>query len=41
MGNHVFLAEARPLAQRLDATPEALKESRFVLHDLFVSDRVL
>ncbi len=41
MGNHVFLAEACSLAQRFDASPEALEESGFVLHDLFVSDLVL
>ena len=41
MGNHVFLAEARPLTQRLDAPSEALEESGFVLHDLFVSDQGL
>jgi hypothetical protein len=41
VGNHVFLAEARPLTQRFDAYPEALEESGFVLHDLFVSDLVL
>ena len=41
MGNHILLAEARPLTQRLDAPPEVLEESGFVLHDLFVSDRGL
>jgi hypothetical protein len=41
VGNHVFLAEARSLTKRFDAYPEALEESGFVLHDLFVSDLVL
>jgi hypothetical protein len=38
VGNHILLAEARALTQRLNAPPEALEESGFVLHDLFVSD---
>jgi hypothetical protein len=41
VGNHILLAEARPLTQCFDAYPEALEESGFVLHDLFVSDLVL
>ena len=39
MGNHILLAEAPSLTQRLNAPAKALEESGFVLHDLFVSDR--
>ena len=38
VGNHILLAEARPLTQRPNAPAKALEESGFVLHDLFVSD---
>ncbi len=41
VGNHIFLAKPGPLTQRLDACSQALEESGFVLHDLFVSDPVL
>ena len=41
VGNHVFLAEPRPLTQSFDARSQGLEESALVLHDLFVSDRRL
>lgn len=41
VGNHIFLTEPGILTQCLDATSQALEESGFVLHELFVSVSVL